>query len=277
MVAEQGQSSKSQTPITGTYSSPVSRYYRLKGRDDIVPRDELPYEFVDSDKRVTSSLTRAFAPDGPATALFAKLADSYLFTVYGAALGVPERYRHARCIRSKKALSVWRDALKKHFAGCYLFKFEVGLDDDELHVHVVADKQAGLSELVRGSEQCKPVTDKKGVIRYLKKPPVYATKKRHKEYLRAKKRVGDGKLPEVSGYERLPSKPERLCQSTFPETPSQTQEIEIEKSSYIYRALPPSHPRPLTFERFERVMFPGAGGTFSQVWVPSGPPARGSP
>lgn len=265
------------TAITDTYSNPITRYYRLRERDDVVPRDELPPEFVDSSKRINSQANRAFADDGPATALFAKLSNPYLFTVHGDKLGIAERYRHARCIRSKKALAVWRDALKETFTGCYLFKFEVALESDELHVHLIADEQAGLPELVRGSKACKPVTNKKGIIRYLNKPPCYPIRKRVKEYVRAKKCVGDSKLPEVSGYMRLPAKSERMFQGASLETSSQTQKIELAESSCIYKALPDSRPRPLTFERFERVMFPGSGRTFNRVWTPNGPPARGSP
>ena len=149
------------------YSSPISRYYRLKKRDDLVLKADLPWEFIDSNKRISSQTNRAFASDGPATALFANLRVPFLYTLYGELLGIPVKYRHARSIRSRKALKVWREALRNHFSGCYLYKFEVGLESDLIHVHVVADQYAGLLMLPRSNNQiCKPITDPKGIIQW---------------------------------------------------------------------------------------------------------------
>ncbi len=186
------------------YRNPVTRYYRLQQRDDMVAKENLPWEFIHSSKRISSQTNRAFADDGPATALFAALAAPYLFTLYGEQLGIPVKCRHARCIRSREALKVWRNALREHFRGCYLFKFEVGLDSDMMHVHVVTDRNAGLLEMPRfNNPACKPVSDPKGIIRYLEKPPCYPIRKRIKELRRAVKYAAGSKLPKVSGYERL--------------------------------------------------------------------------
>lgn len=199
------------------YSSPISLYYRLRARPDLVAKEDLPWEFVDSSKRISSQTNRAFADDGPATALFAALAAPYLFTLYGEQLGIPIKYRHARCIRSRKALKVWRDAQQGRLKGCYLYKFEVGLESDEMHVHVVADRDAGFLELPRfNNPACKPVTDARGLIRYLEKPPCYRIYKRVKEYHRALKGAEGSKLPKVSGYVGLPSRAERFVSEQKP-------------------------------------------------------------
>ena len=197
------------------YSSPRSRYYRLQAREDKVVGGDRPWEFVESSKRISSQTNRSFAEDGPATALFKILLTPYLYTLYGKHLGIPQKYRHARSIRNKNALRVWREALQKHFLGAFLYKFEVGLESDEIHVHVVADKYAGLLELARGNnEACKPVTDSKGLIRYLEKPPCYPIKKRVREYARALAKAKGSKLPKVSGYVGLPPKTERFVSET---------------------------------------------------------------
>jgi hypothetical protein len=221
-----------------SYSNPTSRHYRLLERDDLIDKADLPWEFVCSNKRISSQTNRAFKQGGPAPALFAILVTPYLFTLYGEQLGIPVKYRHARCIRSKKALKIWRDALRKIFGGAYLFKFEVGLESDEIHVHMIADRDSGLLEMPRfDNPACKPVTDPKGMIRYLEKPPCYPIRKRVKEYLRAKKRVGDAKLPEVSGYVGLRSKRENLFLNQSRVLPSQTLKLTESKTSCIYRTL----------------------------------------
>jgi hypothetical protein len=110
------------------YSNPITRWYRLQQREDKVLRADLPWEFVDSSKRANSQANRAFADDGPATALFANLISPFLYTLYGEQMGIAVKYRHARCIRSRKALEIWREELREYFRGCYLYKFEVGLD-----------------------------------------------------------------------------------------------------------------------------------------------------
>lgn len=193
------------------YSSPRSRYYRLQAREDKVVGEDRPWEFVDSEKRISSQTNRAFAEDGPATALFAILLIPYFYTLHGKQLSIPKKYRHARYIRNKEALRVWREALQKYFVGAFLYKFEVGLESDEIHVHLVADMYAGLLELSRDySEGCKPVTDAKKLIRYLEKPPCYPIKKRVREYARALAKAEGSKLPKVSGYIGLPPKAERF-------------------------------------------------------------------
>ncbi len=200
-----------------TYSSPIIRHYRLRERTDLVPKDELPWEFVDSNKRISSQTNRAFAEDGPATALFRALPYPYLYTLYGEQLGIPVKYRHARCIRSRKALKVWREALQRHFKGAYLYKFEVGLESEVVHVHVVANVDAAFLEMSRfGNLACEPVTNPKGMIRYLEKPPCYPIRKRVKEYQRAVKDATGTKLPKVSGYVGLPSKAERFVSEQKP-------------------------------------------------------------
>lgn len=200
-----------------SYSNPVTRYYRLRKRPDLVAKNDLPWEFVDSSKRISSQTNRAFAEDGPATALFIALPYPYLYTLYGEQLGIPIKYRHARCIRSRKALKVWREALQKHFRGAYLYKFEVGLESEVMHVHLVANVDAAFLEMSRLSNlACKPVTDPKGMIRYLEKPPCYPILKRVKEYRRALKDAAGSKLPKVSGYVGLPSKAKRFVSEQEP-------------------------------------------------------------
>ena len=221
-----------------TYSSPISRYYRLKERGDLVSKADLPWSFVDSNKRISSQTNRAFASDGPATALFANLRVPFLYTLYGELLGIPAKYRHARSIRSRKALKVWREALYIHFCGCYLYKFEVGLESDLLHVHVVADQYAGFLMLPRLNNQiCKPITDPGGIIRYLEKPCCYPIRKRVKEYRRALKAVGESKLPKVSGYVGLPTKIGRFVTDELSSKPVTDVKNEIHKNLYIYRTL----------------------------------------
>ncbi len=221
-----------------SYINPMSRYYRLLERDDLVDKADLPWEFVDSNKRVSSKLNRAFKPDGPATQLFTEIERPYLYTLHAAQLHIPKKYDHARCIRKQDALSVWRVALRERFTGVWFYKLEVGLEE-VLHVHVVADEWAGLPELRRGSELCKPIRkgDEKKVMRYLAKPPCYPTTKRVDEYLRAKKRVGGARLPEVSGYVGLPSKRERLFLNGNRVLPSETLKLSESETSCIYRAI----------------------------------------
>lgn len=220
------------------YSHPITRWYRLQKREDKVPKDELPWEFIDSNKRISSQANRAFAPDGPATILFALLRSPYFYTLFGEQLEVAVKYRHARCIRNGKALDVWRKALRKRFGGCYLYKFEVGLESDVIHVHVVAEKYAGLLELSRVDNQaCKPVTDPKGLIDYLEKPPCYPIRKRVKEYNRAKSIAGSSKPPKVSGYVGLPGKAKRFVSDKKSESPVTDVRNRDSQNLFIYRPI----------------------------------------
>lgn len=143
---------------------------------------------------------------GAASRLAAVTDELHLYTLHTAHLGLSERLAAPTGIYRHKTVTVWREAISEAFTGAYWWRIEAGTEG-RLHVHVMADRDAGPVDLVRGGECCKPVHDLPGLLRYLAKPVVLPTDEALAVYRKAKARARkQGKqLPRTSGYIGIPS------------------------------------------------------------------------
>jgi hypothetical protein len=175
----------------------------LSSRNYTVSKSGIPSRFKNSRKQKQGRANRAFRRGGPAYKLAKSHKQTCLYTLHYHHLGLPKAFARASMIYDRHALKIWRDVLKKHFKKPYFYRFEVGRDG-RLHVHVLADIDAGLLWLPRSGKVVKPI--QKGtlikVLIYLSKPPVPLSGQALKEYeegceeaLRINK-----SLPRVSGY-----------------------------------------------------------------------------
>ncbi len=181
------------------------------------------YRFLNSAKKKNGRLNRSMKPGKSADRLFREL--SYPFEPYHYSL----RHHHLKIDKEMAAskylydhliIKSWKIQIRLLIDPPYFFKFEVGTDKDGtlslLHLHLIADVDAGLLEIPRTSksEIIKPITDLADFRRrllYLFKPGVEKSPEAVVEYLEAIKRIKEEnarlpkskqrkQLPQISGY-----------------------------------------------------------------------------
>ena len=89
-------------------------------------------------------------------------------------LGLPAKFELPETLFDHLAVANIRAATRDTFEGVGFLQIKYGPDGFKVHTHIIADKWAGLPNLKRDSERCKPVSEKegglRGLIRYLSKP-----------------------------------------------------------------------------------------------------------
>lgn len=166
----------------------------------------LPDRFRDSGRKRRRKMHEALGDgQGAASRLVAVTDELHLYTLHTEHLSLPERLAAPAGIYRHKTVTAWREAISGAFSGPYWWRIEAGAE--RLHVHVIADRDAGPADLVRGGERCKPVHDLPGLLRYLAKPVVSPSDETLAVYRKAKARARrQGKqLPRTSGYIGIPS------------------------------------------------------------------------
>jgi hypothetical protein len=177
--------------------------------------------FLNSAKKKRGRFNQAIKPGKPALKLFRELSDPfepYFYSLRHHHLQLESDLAASKNLYDHKAIKLWKEHLKQAVDAPYFYKFEVGQNRDgslgKLHVHLVADVDAGLLDIPRDGEIIKPIPsfeDYGRVMRYLLKPPVTSSTAGKAEYLKAliriqrentvlprsKQRRGP---PQVSGY-----------------------------------------------------------------------------
>ncbi len=177
--------------------------------------------FLNSAKKKKGRFNQAIKPGKPAYRLFYELSEpfeTYFYSLRHHHLELDRELAASRNLYDHEAIKLWKEQLKQAMDAPYFYKFEVGQRKDgslgKLHVHLVADIDAGLLDIPRDGEIIKPISsfeDYGRVLRYLLKPPVASSALAKAEYLKAliriqrankvlprsKQRMGP---PQVSGY-----------------------------------------------------------------------------
>lgn len=141
----------------------------------------------------------------PAKRLLDNIDNLYLYSLHAKDLGLDEYYEDAYNfpLRSYDPTlrAVWEAKVKEHFGENYFLKIE---HSTRMHVHLLADKDAGLLHIPRGGEVIKPVKagDEIKVLGYLYKPHATCTVENLAIWIHAKRKLGlQGKnLPKKCRY-----------------------------------------------------------------------------
>ena len=166
----------------------------------------LPSRFINSSQRRTGRARRALRNgDGPAARLYASVTALYLYSLHAEHLALPQMLTAPKMIYVHDAVRSWREAVRHHLRPPYYYRLEVGREH-RLHVHVLANRDAGLLHLPRDRELIKPVYDLEGMLKYLAKPPVPLSDEALVEYQNAVKRASESgrRLPNLSGFVGVP-------------------------------------------------------------------------
>lgn len=152
-------------------------------------------------------------PSGPAyRLLYDELAYPFepaLYSLHHKHLGLDADFARSDLIYDQPAIDVWRMVIREQIEPPYFWKLEVGKGSQlfelgDLHAHVIADLDAGLSHLSRNGEIVKLIEEgtEKTLMKYLYKNPVplkgYALIEYQTAMMRATKQAK--RLPELSGY-----------------------------------------------------------------------------
>lgn len=131
--------------------------------------------------------------------------DPYFYSLHWYHLpGLSAADADPRKLRCPKTLARWLKALERALKGSATYrKFEVG-DEGQLHIHVLADKNALLPDLSRGGEVVKQAYDLDGLIAYLSKPAAPYTIENLAVYLEAGR--SGKRRPNLSGPMNVPDK-----------------------------------------------------------------------
>jgi hypothetical protein len=116
-------------------------------------------------------------------------------------------------------IKAWKLRIRQFIEPPYFFKFEVGDEDEngelgDLHVHLIADVDAGLLWIRRGGKVIRPITDLADFRRrliYLYKSAARKSQQAEAEYFEALKRISEENTrlpkskqrrqpPQTSGY-----------------------------------------------------------------------------
>ncbi len=174
---------------------------------------KVPSRFVDSNQTRTGRARRALKPGKCGSRLFDELSYPFepcLYSLQHHHLGLDATFARSELIYDHPAIEVWLSVIRQHIVPPYMYKFEVGKGSNasmalgELHVHLIAEEDAGLLHIPRTGEIIKPIqrgTEEK-VLKYLYKIPVpikgFALIEYRIGLMRASKR-GKG-LPQISGF-----------------------------------------------------------------------------
>jgi hypothetical protein len=172
----------------------------------------IPSRFRDSNQTRTGRARRALKPGGHGVRLFKEFSypfKPYLYSLHHDHLGLDAAFARSELIYDHPAIEVWSMAIKQQIEPPYMYKFEVGKGSfptklGDLHVHLIAEEDAGLLNISRSGEIIKPIqkgTEAK-VLRYMYKIPVPlkgdALIEYHIGLIRASKK--GKKPPFVSGF-----------------------------------------------------------------------------
>ncbi len=173
----------------------------------------IPSRFVDSSQTRTGRARRALKPGKYGSRLFNELSYPFVPCLYSLQhhhLGLDATFARSELIYDHPAIEVWLRAIRQQIEPPYMYKFEVGKGSNasmalgELHVHLIAEEDAGLLHIPRTGEIVKPIQKGTGekVLKYLYKVPVplkgFALIEYQTGLMRVSKR-GKG-LPRVSGF-----------------------------------------------------------------------------
>ena len=158
--------------------------------------------FVDSKGRRRRKARKAFDNgEGWAARLFLSLENPYFYTLHTHHLGLPPELGEVDCLYDHKSVKRWLTALKTQIKPPFRWKLEFA---ERVHVHVIAERDAGPPQIRRDGQVIKPAKDYDGLIEYLSKPSAPWTPKPVAAWMRAKRR--GGRLPRTSGTVGLPNK-----------------------------------------------------------------------
>ncbi len=173
---------------------------------------KVPSRFVDSNQTRTGRARRALKPGKCGSRLFEELSYPFepcLYSLQHHHLGLDATFARSELIYDHPAIEVWLSVIRQHIVPPYMYKFEVGKGNasmalGELHVHLIAEEDAGLFHIPRTGEIIKPIqkgTEEK-VLKYLYKVPVplkgFALIEYQIGLMRVSKR--GKKIPKVSGF-----------------------------------------------------------------------------
>lgn len=160
--------------------------------------DYLPDHFLETSARKRRGKNKALdSGDGWACRLYSSLSDPHAYTLHASHLGLPPECSDPANFYTKANRDHWHAAVKAAFASPLHWKLELA---ERVHVHVIADKDAGLPHLKRGGEVIKPITNYEGWLYYIAKPVAQWNACNMALWLKAKRR---GRLPRMSGTSGL--------------------------------------------------------------------------
>jgi hypothetical protein len=175
--------------------------------------------FLDSAQKKNGRFNRAIKPGNSASRLFKELSypfEPYHYSLHHHHLKIDKEMAASEYLYDHLILKAWKVRIRQLIEPPYFFKFEVGNEDTDgnlgdLHVHLIADVDAGLSWIPRNakSEIIKPIPDLANFRRlfiYLFKPGVGKSPKAVEEYLAALARIAEEnqRLPKSKQYKRPP-------------------------------------------------------------------------
>lgn len=175
----------------------------LRGKPkDAVFRDDI---FKDSPNRRQRKVKLAFGTEDKkswAAKLYEALDEPYFYTLHPHThLGFPDSYREPFMIFRDCAVEQLKQRLKELLLPPFYFKFEIG-ESGNLHVHVIANKNAGLMHIPRTGNVIKKVYDYPRLISYLSKPKIAYTAEHEQLLAKEKSRLrnqGQKCFPKISG------------------------------------------------------------------------------
>ncbi len=174
---------------------------------------DVPSRFRQRPKTQTGRARRAFRRGAPGDRLMTSLGSSaFLFTLTPADVGLPEHLEHPGNLYQHAALEEIFGALERTFSGPFFAVVEVGdgppagTSRGRLHLHIIAHEHDGPPHLRRNSERHKPVTDPRGLYRYLHKAPERYSLDAHLDLSSARTLSPTGKPPRTRRHYLGPSR-----------------------------------------------------------------------
>lgn len=172
---------------------------------------DVPSRFRRRPKTQTGRARRAFRRGAPGDRLMSSLdRHAYLFTLTPADVGLPEHLEQPSNLYQHAALETIFGALERTFSGPFYAVLEVGegtaSERGRLHIHAVAHRDDGPPDLRRDSERHKPVTDARGLYRYLAKAPERYSLEAHLDLSSARTLSSTGRPPRTRRHYLGPSR-----------------------------------------------------------------------
>lgn len=160
-----------------------------------------PDRFLDTTARNKRWVRDALSGgDGWAARLLGNLGDPHFYSLHACELGLPPECEDPRNSYSKANVKCWKGAIEASLAPPLWWKLELG---NRIHVHIIADRDAGLPEILRGGELIKRIADYEKLLLYLAKPNAEWNAHNFALYLHAKRR---GHLPRLRGTIGVPNR-----------------------------------------------------------------------
>lgn len=168
-----------------------------------------PDYLKDSPKKRKRKAKKAFNKgQGWAAKLKRELKKPYFYSLHLEHLNLDPHYVCANGLFRELIILQIKQRLLELFERPFYFKIEVGKHRNSekyprLHVHVIAEVNAGLNHLARNGSVVKPVTDFLGLIEYLSKPSLSESDLNEsifKDERRRRNKLGRKRFPRTSGY-----------------------------------------------------------------------------